>query len=89
MKYLIYANIFLYALPCIFYIRTVWKDIIMNIKDFIYYSPFYMLTLQIYAFCNVHDISWGTKGFFFFVINNFKEKQQNKINKQMYFGILK
>ncbi|ODV62330.1 chitin synthase CHS2 [Ascoidea rubescens DSM 1968] len=24
--------------------------------------PFYTCTLQIYAFCNTHDVSWGTKG---------------------------
>ena len=24
--------------------------------------PSYICTLQIYAFCNTHDISWGTKG---------------------------
>ncbi|KAI5284996.1 Chitin synthase, class 2 [Ascosphaera aggregata] len=24
--------------------------------------PSYLCTLQIYAFCNTHDISWGTKG---------------------------
>lgn len=24
--------------------------------------PSYICTLQIYAFCNTHDVSWGTKG---------------------------
>ncbi|KAL8382588.1 hypothetical protein RB595_006392 [Gaeumannomyces hyphopodioides] len=24
--------------------------------------PFYLCTLQVYAFCNTHDVTWGTKG---------------------------
>lgn len=24
--------------------------------------PSYIITLQVYAFCNTHDVSWGTKG---------------------------
>ncbi|KAH8895727.1 glycosyltransferase family 2 protein [Thozetella sp. PMI_491] len=24
--------------------------------------PFYICTLQVYAFCNTHDVTWGTKG---------------------------
>lgn len=34
----------------------------MNVKDYIYFSPAYMHTLLIYAFSNINDLSWGTKG---------------------------
>lgn len=37
-------------------------DLGMNTKDYIYFQPAYMHTLLIYAFCNVNDLSWGTKG---------------------------
>ncbi|KAI5777136.1 chitin synthase-domain-containing protein [Geopyxis carbonaria] len=30
--------------------------------QYIFLSPSYINVLNIYAFCNVHDISWGTKG---------------------------
>lgn len=30
--------------------------------DFIYYSPTYLHTLVIYAFCRIDDLSWGTRG---------------------------
>lgn len=45
-----------------FYYKRVIFHILLNIFDYIYYSPSYMHTLLIFAFCNVHDMSWGTKG---------------------------
>ncbi|MFO0131107.1 MAG: hypothetical protein ACK52J_00480 [bacterium] len=52
----------LYTLPSIFKIKNVFTDILFNIHHYIYYSPAYIHTLLIYAFCNVDDLSWGTKG---------------------------
>lgn len=34
----------------------------MPLKDYLYYSPQYFHTLLIFAFCNINDLSWGTKG---------------------------
>lgn len=33
-------------------------DILLCLKDYLYYSPAYFHTLLIYAFCNVNDLSW-------------------------------
>jgi chitin synthase len=30
--------------------------------SFIYYTPTYLIILNIYALCRMDDISWGTKG---------------------------
>lgn len=30
-------------------------------KDYIYFLPTYVHTLIIYSFCNIDDLSWGTK----------------------------
>lgn len=34
----------------------------MNAADYMFYSPSYFHTLLIFAFCNIDDLSWGTKG---------------------------
>ena len=51
-----------YALPAIFKIKNVFTDVIYSAHHYIYYSPAYIHTLLIFAFCNVDDLSWGTKG---------------------------
>jgi len=33
-----------------------------SILQYLFLSPAYINVLNVYAFCNVHDISWGTKG---------------------------
>ena len=30
--------------------------------SYLYYQGAYMHTLVIYSFCNIDDVSWGTKG---------------------------
>ena len=39
----------------------VW-DIIVSLPAYLYYSGIYMHTLVIFAFCNIDDVTWGTKG---------------------------
>ncbi len=39
----------------------VW-DIIRSTFSYIYYSSTYMHTLVIFAFSNIDDVTWGTKG---------------------------
>ncbi|KAI8992643.1 chitin synthase 1 [Pilobolus umbonatus] len=36
--------------------------IITSLIPYIFMSPSYINVLNIYAFCNTHDVSWGTKG---------------------------
>jgi len=55
-------NILLYAVPCIFYPIKSTISMLPSVPSFLFFTPSYMHTLIIYAFCNVHDISWGTKG---------------------------
>lgn len=62
MLFLIIANLSCYVVPSLFYPREFLFDMIRNALDFLYFSPAYMHTLLIYAFCNVNDLSWGTKG---------------------------
>lgn len=59
----------LYGIPSIFKIKVffyniknAFTDIIYCLHHYIYYSPAYVHTLLIFAFCNVDDLSWGTKG---------------------------
>lgn len=55
-------TILFYAIPCILNFKKSIKDILWPLKDYIYYSPQYFHTLLIFAFCNINDLSWGTKG---------------------------
>ena len=54
--------IVLYILPSLFKMKDILTDIIFSVHHYVYYSPAYMHTLLIFAFCNVDDLSWGTKG---------------------------
>ena len=37
-------------------------DILISTPAFIFYSPTYLMILNVYALCRIDDISWGTKG---------------------------
>lgn len=50
----------LYLLSSIIYLQP-WH-MLTSFIQYILLSPSYINVLNIYAFCNVHDISWGTKG---------------------------
>ena len=61
------AIIFLYTAPillyCIIYKNCkVLIEILCGSVAFLYYSPAYLIVLNIYALCRINDISWGTKG---------------------------
>ncbi|CCD25666.1 chitin synthase I NDAI_0F03480 [Naumovozyma dairenensis CBS 421] len=50
----------LYLLSSIVYLQP-WH-MLTSFVQYLLFSPSYINVLTIYAFCNVHDISWGTKG---------------------------
>ena len=50
----------LYFVSSIIYLQP-WH-MITSFIQYLLLSPSYINVLNIYAFCNVHDISWGTKG---------------------------
>lgn len=50
----------IYALMSILYLDP-WHMVTSSLQYFLL-VPAYVCTLQIYAFCNTHDVTWGTKG---------------------------
>ncbi|CDR37623.1 CYFA0S01e13542g1_1 [Cyberlindnera fabianii] len=50
----------LYAFISIMYLDP-WHILTCSVQYFLL-LPSYTITLQIFAFCNTHDVSWGTKG---------------------------
>ncbi|CCH58907.1 hypothetical protein TBLA_0B00640 [Henningerozyma blattae CBS 6284] len=50
----------LYVISSLIYLQP-WH-MLTSFMQYILLSPSYINVLNIYAFCNVHDISWGTKG---------------------------
>lgn len=50
----------LYLLSSIIYLQPM--HMLTSFMQYLLLSPSYINVLNIYAFCNVHDISWGTKG---------------------------
>ena len=61
----------LYTLMSILYLDP-WHMLTCSVQYFLM-IPSYTCTLQIFAFCNTHDVSWGTKG-----DNNPKEDLSNQ-----------
>lgn len=59
------ANIFFYWFTVFMHIPThlksVWK-ILADTPSYLAYTAAYSQTMVIHAFCNVDDVSWGTKG---------------------------
>ncbi|CDO96324.1 unnamed protein product [Kluyveromyces dobzhanskii CBS 2104] len=50
----------LYLASSIVYLHPM--HMLTSLVQYVLLSPSYINVLNIYAFCNVHDISWGTKG---------------------------
>ncbi|CAG84478.2 DEHA2A04642p [Debaryomyces hansenii CBS767] len=61
----------LYTLMSILYLDP-WHMLTCSVQYFLM-IPSYTCTLQIFAFCNTHDVSWGTKG-----DNNPQEDKDNQ-----------
>lgn len=52
-----------HALPIIwtFNIKK-YVEIVTSLFSYLFYTPTYVNILQIFAFCRIDDLSWGTKG---------------------------
>lgn len=64
-------NIILYIPPMLMNVKRAIFDILYCLKDYLYFSPAYMHTLLIYAFCNVNDLSWYLKNLWLFYLSKF------------------
>lgn len=67
MRWIIISIIGLYALPvmiyCIIFRRFSFAiEMIFGAFAFLFFSPTYLIILNIYALSRINDISWGTKG---------------------------
>ena len=67
LRYIILAIFGLYAFPILISILAFQRcdfviDILLSTPAFIFYSPTYLMILNVYALCRIDDISWGTKG---------------------------
>lgn len=62
LKTLVITNLLCYVIPVLLNPSKSMYDILFSTIDYLFYSPCYFHTLIIYAFCNIDDLSWGTKG---------------------------
>jgi chitin synthase len=67
IRYIMLGILGLYALPLMLYslcfrnIRVIF-EVIAGAISFAFYTPTYLIILNIYALCRMDDLSWGTKG---------------------------
>lgn len=54
------STVGLYLIMSILYLDP-WHMVTSSVQYFLL-LPSYICTLQVYAFCNAHDVTWGTKG---------------------------
>lgn len=54
------STYFLYLIGFILFLQP--YHMLTSFIQYLLLSPAYINVLNIYAFCNIHDISWGTKG---------------------------
>lgn len=62
LRALVAINILCYIIPVIINPCKSMFDVLFSTLDYLFYAPCYVHTLLIYAFCNIDDLSWGTKG---------------------------
>ena len=67
IRYIVLGIMGLYGLPLLLYsiffcnIRMI-LEVIAGSLSFAFYTPTYLIILNIYALCRMDDLSWGTKG---------------------------
>lgn len=50
-----------YLVPFVLNMKILGRDLIKSCLAFFYHFPLYMIFFQVYAFCNIDDLTWGTK----------------------------
>ena len=63
LRTLIFFILFGHAIPIIwtFNLKT-YVECLTSLFSYLFYTPTYINMLQIFAFCRIDDLSWGTKG---------------------------
>ncbi len=59
-------------------------EMLTSLLSYLYYAPTYINILQIFAFCRIDDLSWGTKG----LDNNENSGIQREWEKRKYIFVL-
>lgn len=67
LRFIMLGIIGLYVLPILVFMFSFSRvnhivDMVFSTFSFIFFSPTYLIILNIYALCRIDDISWGTKG---------------------------
>lgn len=75
------STICLYAVSSIIYLQP-WH-MITSFFQYVLLTPSYVNVLNIYAFCNVHDLSWGTKGFAAKPLGKIQAKEDGTFNMEI------
>jgi chitin synthase len=67
LRYMLIASFVLYFVPVfIFWLMFCRFDpfceVMLGFPAFLFYTPTYLIILNIYSLCKMDDMSWGTKG---------------------------
>ena len=67
IRWLLLGSVLFYLIP-IFLLAILFRrskiigEIMFGALSFLFYTPTYLLTLNIYSLCRMDSVSWGTKG---------------------------
>jgi chitin synthase len=67
MRWTLIGSIAIYVVPMFLYAALYNRgkiiiEVVLGCIAFIFYTPTYLIILNIYSMCRMDDISWGTKG---------------------------
>lgn len=63
LRTLIFFILFGHAIPIIWTFNLKkYVECLTSLFSYLFYTPTYINMLQIFAFCRIDDLSWGTKG---------------------------
>ncbi|AET40807.1 chitin synthase I Ecym_6436 [Eremothecium cymbalariae DBVPG len=71
----------LYFMASVVYLQPI--HMFTSFIQYVLLSPSYINVLNIYAFCNVHDISWGTKGVLAKPLGKIQSKEDGTVNMEI------
>lgn len=67
MRWILIGSVAIYAVPVSIYVilfrgMNTLCEVIFGTLSFLFYTPTYLIILNVYSLCRIDDISWGTKG---------------------------